>query len=82
MNTSLRGNVRIIDSGFPKTVPENFPLRFFQFEFERRQFSFRQQRIGNIVLENDVTHNRTFLAGHLHDNQANPDFIAFANGGQ
>ena len=34
---------------FAKTVPENFPLRFFQFEFERRQFFSRQQRVRHIV---------------------------------
>ena len=44
---------QLLDSYFfSKTVPENFPLRFLQFEFESRQFFSRQQRIRNVVSEN------------------------------
>jgi len=47
---------------FSKTVPENFPVRFLQFEFEGRQFFSGQQRVGNVILETDVAHNRTLSA--------------------
>ena len=60
---------------FPKAVPENFPFRFLQFEFESRQFFPGQQRIRDIVLKTDIAHEFIFLKRFARSNQANPDFI-------
>ena len=56
---------------FAKAVPENFPFRFLQFEFEWRQFFPRQQRIRNIVLKTVIAHQPAFLKRFGYDDQAN-----------
>jgi hypothetical protein len=55
-----------------KTVPKDFSLRFFQFEFERRQFFPRQQRVWNVVSKTAIAHESTFLKRDRCDDQANP----------
>ena len=54
---SLRDRQLLDSYFFAKAVPENFALRFFQFEFERRQFFSRQQRVGHIVSKTVIAHN-------------------------
>src|SRR5580765_1264086 len=53
---------QLLDSYFlAKTVPENSPLRFLQFEFERRQFFPRQHRVRNIVSKTVIAHQSAFF---------------------
>src|SRR6478672_12992869 len=68
---SLRDRQLLGCNFLPETVPQNFALRFLQFELKRGQFFSGQQRIGNIVLETDVTHNGSFLARYIRANQDN-----------
>src|SRR5207237_44004 len=72
---SLRDRQLLDSYFFSKAVPENFPFRLFQLEFESRQFFPGQQRIRDIVLKTDIAHSFTFLKGLTRIDQANPEFF-------
>ena len=75
------GDRQLFDSYFfAKTVPENLPLRFFQFEFERRQFFPGQQWVRKVVSKTVTAHQSAFLKRFGCEDQVNPDF-AVAPGG-